>query len=162
ISFLKNIVKHPKVYAGNYNTTFIQDHPELFDFVHPLNKALKILKYIADVTVNGIPIIELDQKQKFATTEIPSLISTEKKIQITKYEPREIPSLKSTNKKIQSANKQSFRHLLDQEGQEAVSKAVLDTSNALLTDTTLRDAHQSLLTTRLRTQDMENIAPYMN
>lgn len=142
ISFLKNIVKHPKFYAGDYNTTFIQDYPELFDFVPPRNRGLKILKYIADVTVNGFPSIELDQKPKF--------------------EPREIPSLKSTDKKIQIANKQSFKHLLDQEGPEAVSKAVLDTSNALLTDTTLRDAHQSLLTTRLRTQDMENIAPYMN
>ncbi|SHE59720.1 pyruvate carboxylase [Atopostipes suicloacalis DSM 15692] len=142
ISFLKNIIQHPKFYTGDYNTTFIQDYPELFDFVPPRDRGLKILKYIADVTVNGFPSIESKQKPKFET--------------------REVPSVKVTNKKIEVARKQTFKHLLDQEGPDAVSKAVLETSNALLTDTTLRDAHQSLLTTRLRTQDMVKLAPYMN
>lgn len=142
ISFLKNIIHHPKFYAGDYNTTFIQDYPELFDFVPPRNRGLKILKYIADVTVNGFPSIEATKKPKF--------------------DKRETPNIEVTNREIEVANKGTFKHLLDQEGPEAVSKAVLNTSNALLTDTTLRDAHQSLLTTRLRTQDMTNIASYMN
>src|SRR5699024_6718052 len=65
ISFLKNIIQHPKFYDGDYSTTFIQDYPELFDFVPPRNRGLKILKYIADVTVNGFPGIEADHKPKF-------------------------------------------------------------------------------------------------
>ena len=62
ISFLKNIIQHPKFYDGDYSTTFIQDYPELFDFVPPRNRGLKILKYIADVTVNGFPGIEANHK----------------------------------------------------------------------------------------------------
>src|SRR5699024_6079366 len=54
------------------------------------------------------------------------------------------------------------KHILDTEGPEAVAKAVLEAPHTLLTDTTLRDAHQSLLTTRLRSNDMTLIAPYMN
>lgn len=141
ISFLKNIVSHPKFHAGDYDTTFIQDHPELFDFVPPRNRGQKILKYIADVTVNGFPGIEVDKKPSF--------------------EARVVPQKNQQKLDAQLANK-SLKHILDQEGPEAVSKAVLASKNTLLTDTTLRDAHQSLLTTRLRTRDMVEIAPYMN
>ena len=136
ISFLKNIIQHPKFQDGDYDTTFIQDYPELFDFVPPRNRGQKILKYIADVTVNGFPGIEVEKKPKF--------------------EERTIPVAKELT------TQRTFKHILDEEGPEAVAKAVLATNNTLLTDTTLRDAHQSLLTTRVRTHDMTKIAPYMN
>ena len=136
ISFLKNIIGHPKFQEGDYDTTFIQDYPELFDFVPPRNRGQKILKYIADVTVNGFPGVQVDKKPTFEERIIPAL---------------PIPSSQRT-----------FKHILDEEGPEAVAKAITESKNALLTDTTLRDAHQSLLTTRVRTHDMIKIAPYMN
>ena len=136
ISFLKNIIGHPKFQEGDYDTTFIQDYPELFDFVPPRNRGQKILKYIADVTVNGFPGVQVDKKPTFEERIIPEL---------------PIPSSQRT-----------FKHILDEEGPEAVAKAIMESKNALLTDTTLRDAHQSLLTTRVRTHDMIKIAPYMN
>lgn len=136
ISFLKNIIGHPKFQEGDYDTTFIQDYPELFDFVPPRNRGQKILKYIADVTVNGFPGVQVDKKPTFEERIIPEL---------------PIPSSQRT-----------FKHILDEEGPEAVAKAITESKNALLTDTTLRDAHQSLLTTRVRTHDMTKIAPYMN
>ena len=136
ISFLKNIIQHPKFQEGDYDTTFIQDYPELFDFVPPRNRGQKILKYIADVTVNGFPGVEVEKKPSF--------------------EERTIPVAKELT------TQRTFKHILDEEGPEAVVKAVLTADNALLTDTTLRDAHQSLLTTRVRTHDMTKIAPYMN
>ena len=136
ISFLKNIIQHPKFQEGDYDTTFIQDYPELFDFVPPRNRGQKILKYIADVTVNGFPGVEVEKKPIF--------------------EERTIPVAKELT------TQRTFKHILDDEGPEAVVKAVLSADNALLTDTTLRDAHQSLLTTRVRTHDMAKIAPYMN
>ncbi|HZK47893.1 MAG TPA: pyruvate carboxylase, partial [Atopostipes sp.] len=136
ISFLKNIIGHPKFQEGDYDTTFIQDYPELFDFVPPRNRGQKILKYIADVTVNGFPGVQVDKKPTFEERIIPAL---------------PIPSSQRT-----------FKHILDEEGPEAVAKAITESKNALLTDTTLRDAHQSLLTTRVRTHDMTKIAPYMN
>lgn len=147
ISFLKNIVSHPKFYAGDYDTTFIQDYPELFDFVPPRNRGQKILKYIADITVNGFPGIDIDKKPSFETREIPQTNLSSRLIQ---------------QKSQQSMDQRTFKHILDQDGPEAVMKAVLETPDALLTDTTLRDAHQSLLTTRLRSNDMTLIAPYMN
>lgn len=136
ISFLKNIIGHPKFQEGDYDTTFIQDYPELFDFVPPRNRGQKILKYIADVTVNGFPGVEVDKKPTFEERTIPQL-------------PKKI-------------DQRTFKHILDEEGPEAVAKAITESKNALLTDTTLRDAHQSLLTTRVRTHDMTKIAPYMN
>lgn len=136
ISFLKNIVNHSKFYTGDYDTTFIQDYPELFDFVPPRNRGQKILKYLADISVNGFPGVDAEKKPAF--------------------NPRPVPQ------KVATADKRTFKHLLDEEGPEAVSQAVLASENTLLTDTTLRDAHQSLLTTRLRTNDMTKIAPYMN
>ena len=136
ISFLKNIVNHPKFYTGDYDTTFIQDYPELFDFVPPRNRGQKILKYLADISVNGFPGVDAEKKPAF--------------------NPRPVPQ------KVATADKRTFKHLLDEEGPEAVSQAILASENTLLTDTTLRDAHQSLLTTRLRTNDMTKIAPYMN
>ncbi len=139
ISFLKNIIEHPKFAEGTYDTTFIQDYPELFDFVPPRNRGQKILKYIADVTVNGFPGVIDEEKPTFEPRVVP-----------------QVSSVKSTD------SKKTFKHLLDEEGPEAVVQAILDTPNTLLTDTTLRDAHQSLLTTRLRTNDMTRIAPYMN
>lgn len=136
ISFLKNIIKHPKFQAGDYDTTFIQDYPELFDFVPPRNRGQKILKYIADVTVNGFPGVNVDKKPSF--------------------DERTVPVAKNIT------TQRTFKHILDEEGPEAVAKAVLASEKTLLTDTTLRDAHQSLLTTRVRTHDMTQIAPYMN
>lgn len=141
ISFLKNIVEHPKFQEGDYDTTFIQDYPELFDFVPPRNRGQKILKYIADVTVNGFPGVEVEGKPTFEQRIVPVV---DQKV------------------KQKNAKKRTFKHILDEEGPQAVSKAVLENYNTLLTDTTLRDAHQSLLTTRLRTNDMTLIAPYMN
>ena len=148
ISFLKNIMEHPKFYEGDYDTTFIQDYPELFDFVPPRDRGLKILKYIADVTVNGFPGVKADKKPDFEPRTVPQL--------------EVVSSLKGKSTINNKENQRTFKHILDEEGPEAVSKAVLGTSNALLTDTTLRDAHQSLLTTRLRSNDMTRIAPYMN
>lgn len=148
ISFLKNIMEHPKFYEGDYDTTFIQDYPELFDFVPPRDRGLKILKYIADVTVNGFPGVKADKKPDFEPRTVPQL--------------EVVSSLKGKSTINNKENQRTFKHILDEEGPEAVSMAVLGTSNALLTDTTLRDAHQSLLTTRLRSNDMTRIAPYMN
>ena len=144
ISFLKNIIQHPNFLSGDYDTTFIQDHSELFDFVPPRNRGSKILKYIADVTVNGFPGIDVDKKPKFEPRMTPKIFQN--------------PDVKNQT----NLSNKTFKDLLDSNGPEAVAKAVLKENDTLLTDTTLRDAHQSLLTTRLRTNDMVRIAPFMN
>lgn len=141
ISFLKNIIDHPKFYVGDYDTTFIQDTPELFDFVPPRNRGMKLLRYIADVTINNFPGIDVAEKPTFDQ----------------RFTPRA-----SRKTLAQTVERPTFKHILDKSGPKAVAEAVLNSDHTLLTDTTLRDAHQSLLTTRLRTDDMVRIAPYMN
>lgn len=156
IKFLQNIVSHPRFVEGSYDTSFISEYPELFEFIPSRDRGNKLLKYIANISVNGFPGI----------------------VQTTKptYEKREIPRIKGSNQtiaiqsgdklgrvlKLPKNSKLSFKHILDTQGPDAVSQAILREKNVLLTDTSLRDAHQSSLTTRVRTTDMLKIAPFMN
>ncbi len=138
ISFLRNIVNHPTFIKGESDTTFIAEHKEIFDVKPQLDDGSRIAEYFGEVTVNGFPGIQQNGKPDFPERQIPEV-------------PEE-PTHKG----------RSYKHILDEEGPEAVIEAVLKEENTLLTDTTLRDAHQSMLTTRMRTKDMRDIAPYMN
>lgn len=156
IPFLKNIVAHPEFIKGTYDTTFIADHEELFDFKLPRNRGQKLLRYIGDITINGFPGINVSEKPNFEERVVP---------RVTGQQPRLHKQAASRPGAEYSEFKQperSFKHILDQDGPEAVAEAVLAEEKVLLTDTTLRDAHQSILTTRLRTHDMKRIAPFMN
>lgn len=133
IPFLSNVVAHPQFVAGEVNTTFIEQTPELFEFPKFQNRGNKTLRYIGNVTVNGFPGIGNLEKPPYKAPRMPKKLDA-----VTDVER---PKL-----------------LLDKEGPEAVSKWVKDQKNVLLTDTTFRDAHQSLLATRMRTHDMEQIA----
>lgn len=128
MAFLCNILAHPAFQAGTCHTKFIDETPELFEFEDPRNRATKILKYIGDLIVNE--------------KETP-------KIALDK--PR-IPSAPSTEPP------RGLKQLLDSEGPEGFQKYVLEQKKLLLCDTTMRDAHQSLLATRVRTKDLVNIA----
>ncbi|KAA0548070.1 pyruvate carboxylase [Bacillus sp. BGMRC 2118] len=133
IPFLENVMKHEKFVQGVYDTSFIDTTPELFVFPRRLDRGTKMLSYIGTVTVNGFPGVEKRKKPIYTKPRIP-----------------EINNLQS----IQPGTKQ----ILDQEGAEGLSKWVQNQKEVLLTDTTFRDAHQSLLATRIRTKDLENIA----
>lgn len=136
-SFLRNIVNHPLFVTGEYDTTFIEDHDELFDVKEEKEAGPGLAEYLGEITVNGFPGIEKNGGKDFPDLVIPEL----------NHPPKEV---------------RSYKHILDEEGPEAVVKAIQAEKNTLLTDTTLRDAHQSMLTTRMRTQDMRQIASYMN
>lgn len=156
IRFLQNIVSHPKFAVGDYDTGFIADHEELFAFVPPRDRGNKVLKYIANVSVNGFPGIGLKAKPTYEKREIPQI-----KNKRQTYYNESGNTLGQVIEVTPSAN-MSFKHILDQKGPQAVADAVLAEKNVLLTDTTLRDAHQSVLTTRMRTADMKLIAPFIN
>lgn len=134
LAFMRNVVKHPEFRTGQAHTTFIDTTPELFEFPRTRDRGNKTMKYIAEITVNGFPGIEKVRKKHFDTPRIP------KKLEIV--EP-----------KILTA-----KNILDTHGADAVSKWVSEQKNVLLTDTTFRDAHQSLLATRVRTTDIAKIA----
>ena len=133
IAFVENLLKHPKFLDNSYTTKFIDNSPELFDFAKRKNRANKLLTYIADITVNG------HTETKGKTRPVANLV----------IDP---PALKTTE------TPRGTKNLLDEKGPEAVAKFMLDQEKVLITDTTMRDGHQSLLATRMRSIDMINIA----
>ena len=129
IPFLKNVIHHEDFLTGTAKTTFIDTTPELFKFPKESNRGNKILKYISEITVNGYPGIPQETK----AFERPTYIET----------------LKSVSKPEITA-----KQLLDEKGADEVSKWVLEQEKVLLTDTSFRDAHQSLMATRMRSIDL--------
>jgi pyruvate carboxylase len=134
IRFLLNIINHPEFIAGNATVNFLQNHPELFTFKPLKDRGTKILNYLAEVSVNGHPdVAYVDPRKKFSKPHIPHY---------------------DDNKPIPNGTKQ----LLDQLGPEGLSKWLKQENKIHYTDTTFRDAHQSLLATRMRTIDMIKVA----
>ncbi|QCR31676.1 pyruvate carboxylase [Lysinibacillus sp. SGAir0095] len=135
IPFLENVVLHDNFISGVFDTSFIDTTPELFNFPVRKDRGTKILNYIGNVTLNGFPGVEKRSK--------PILVQPNK----PKFD------LKT---EIQPGTKQ----ILDERGAEGLISWVKEQKEVLLTDTTFRDAHQSLLATRVRSQDMYQIADY--
>lgn len=133
IPFLENVVKHNNFLTGNYNTSFIDSTPELFLFPNRKDRGTKMLNYIGNVTVNGFPGIGKQSK--------PVLHPVRKPIVDLLTPP-----------------KPGTKQILDERGAEGLIKWIKEQDDVLLTDTTFRDAHQSLLATRVRTSDMTSIA----
>ena len=131
ISFVSNILSNPVFRAGQCYTKFIDDTPELFTISQSQNRSNKMLEYIGNIVVND-------------PTAGQKLYETPRFPDVPEGDPK--PGLKQ---------------FLDQNGPEALSKWVLDQKKLLVTDTTCRDAHQSLLATRMRTRDMVKCAPAM-
>lgn len=134
IPFLRNVIQHPVFISGDAKTTFIDSTPELFEFPKTLNRGNKTLSYISNITVNGFPGIPRGEKKFYETPRIPEKIQVPEKTIIT------------------------AKSILDDRGADAVSEWVKEQERVLLTDTTFRDAHQSLLATRIRTNDLLDIA----
>jgi pyruvate carboxylase len=135
IPFLENVVKHEKFRNGEYDTSFIDTTPELFLFPFRKDRGTKMLSYIGTVTVNGFPGVEKKKRPVFPKPRIPNL-------------PYDLPYQEGT------------KQILDKYGAEGLVEWVKNQKQVLLTDTTFRDAHQSLLATRMRTTDILHIAEH--
>ncbi|HEU4751745.1 MAG TPA: pyruvate carboxylase, partial [Armatimonadota bacterium] len=136
IPFLENVIRHPVFRAGACATTFIEEHPELFEFTQPADRASKLLQFIGNVTVNGNPTVPAGarpKKLRRPVIPVPTL-------------PADLPPPAGT------------RQVLKELGPERFAQWVKEQQRLLITDTTLRDAHQSLLATRVRTLDMLHVA----
>ncbi len=134
IAFVENLLKHPTFLNNTYTTKFIDTTPALFDFKKRRDRATKILTYIADITVNGHPETTGRAKPAEARAPVPP-------------QPRTDSPAPGT------------RTLLEEQGPKAVADWMLAQKKLLLTDTTMRDAHQSLLATRMRSIDMIKVTP---
>ena len=135
IAFVENLLKHPTFLNYQYTTKFIDETAELFDFAPRRDRATRILRYVADITVNGHP--ETEGRTR------PSA---------------DIKLARAPKPRLEAAPK-GTRNLLDEKGPEAVAAWMKEQKQLLITDTTMRDGHQSLLATRMRSIDMINAAP---
>ena len=136
IEFVINLLKHPTFLDYSYTTKFIDTTPDLFTFKKRQDRATKILTYIADITVNGHP----------ETAGRPKPAAEARKARAPK--PR-----------VGAEALMGTRNLLEQQGPQAVADWMLKQKKVLITDTTMRDGHQSLLATRMRSIDMIRVAP---
>lgn len=136
IPFLNHLILHPTFQRGEATTTFIDDTPELFRWPKRRDSASRLLAFIGDVIVNGNPEVKGRTDQRPLPT------------------PR-IPTVPSSDPPA------GLRQRLQALGPKKFADWILKQHRLLLTDTTFRDAHQSLLATRVRTRDMVNIAPFV-
>lgn len=133
LSFLEAVLTHPDFVGNRYTTRFIDDTPSLLKISKRKDRATKLLTYIADVTVNGHP--EMKERPR---------------------RPAQLcgPRVPVSREPIVEGSRQ----ILERDGSSGFAKWVRSQPQTFITDTTMRDAHQSLLATRVRTHDMLNIA----
>lgn len=134
IGFLENVITHPTFYSGQATTKFIDEHPELFKIGIKFDRGTKMLKYLADISVNGHPDVRhKEEDKKFQTPLIPE------------YDRF-------------AAYPKGTKTLLSELGPDKFVEWLKHEKKIHYTDTTFRDAHQSLLATRVRSFDMLQIA----
>lgn len=126
--FLINVLNHETFLKGNCDTGFIANNPELLNIKPKTDKELKLLRYIGEKVVNETK----GDKKDFDVPVVPKITRPE--------------------------NLRGTKQILDEEGPVGLVKWIHQQDKLLLTDTTMRDAHQSLMATRVRTRDMMKIA----
>lgn len=134
IGFLENVIYSPDFFEGRATVGFIDNHPEVFKIKKSFDRGTKTLTYIGEVSVNGNPDVKsYDPNKKFRLPQPPSFIKH-----------AEVPK--------------GSKDLLKELGREKFIQRIKEDSQIHFTDTTFRDAHQSLLATRFRTEDMLKVA----
>ena len=133
IPFMENVVQHPVFLSGKYDTSFIDTTPDLFEFPKRKDRGTKLLNYIGQTVVNGYPGLPKDKKPNFPNPRVP----------VVPYD-QEYP--------------RGTKQILDEHGAEGLIDWIKNSDRLLVTDTTFRDAHQSLFATRMRTYDLLKIA----
>ncbi|SEM57700.1 pyruvate carboxylase [Ligilactobacillus sp. WC1T17] len=134
IEFMRKVINHPVFRAGKAHTTFIDNTPELFKVQKKPSTDTQLLKYISDVTVNGFP-------------------------GVTRHDKAFVPDVRLEDDFASESQVVNAKSIFDEQGADKAMQWVKDQNRVLLTDTSMRDAHQSLFATRMRTKDM---APVIN
>jgi pyruvate carboxylase len=137
IPFLENVVNNADFRAGNVTTSFLDQTPALFNFTPRKDRATRLLTYLGEVIVNGNPeVVGKPKPKEFRAAPVPP--------HITGPAPR------------------GTRQLLDELGPKKFAQWMSAQQSLLITDTTFRDAHQSLMATRMRGADMLTIANFVS
>ncbi len=134
IPFLENVITHEKFRKGDCTVNFIEQHPELFDFKKHQDSSTKVLKYLADIKVNGhVDVKQFDPTKKFRNPIVPF-------------------------NDVKAEMPKGSKDLLTSLGRDAFIKQLRADKQIHYTDTTYRDAHQSLVATRVRSKDILAVA----
>jgi pyruvate carboxylase len=134
IQFLENLVSNKEFVSGKATVNFIQEHPELLEFQTRKDRGTKMLNFLADITVNGNPDVKVkDGKKEFEKPVVPQYDDT-------------------------TGVPKGTKELLTELGPEKFAEWLKAEKKIHYTDTTMRDGHQSLLATRMRTYDMLKVA----
>ncbi|MDF1580549.1 MAG: pyruvate carboxylase [Desulfuromonadales bacterium] len=136
IGFLERVITHPLFLAGECDTSFLDEHPEVFKLPVKQDRANKLLSFIGNISVNGYPGIQPGKALRFKDLREPEV----PEIHYSQQHPR------------------GTRDILLAKGPQGLAEWALANKQLLVTDTTWRDAHQSLMATRIRTYDLERIA----
>jgi pyruvate carboxylase len=136
LRFLDQLITHPSFEAADYTTRFIDSTPELFRIPRKRDRATRILRFIADVVVNGNPEVT------------------------GRARPARVIEARPPKLDLSVAPPPGNRQRLEQLGAAGFAKWMIEQPQVLVTDTTFRDAHQSLLATRFRTRDLVAVAPH--
>jgi len=138
IPFLENVISHKEFVEGRASTKMIDVTPELFRFKARRDRASRLLNYLGEIVVNGNPQVKGRERVK---NPLPLIVP--------EYDPKQAPP-------------RGTRDLLLSEGAVKFSKWLRDQKPLMVTDTTLRDAHQSLFAARMRTYDMLAVADFIS
>ncbi len=134
--FLQNILEHPVFRAGDARVSFIEKNPDVFEYKKRRDRATKALRFLANVSVNGNSDVDpelINEKKVFRTPKVP---------QFDRF----------------AEHTKGTKQLLHELGADGFSKWLKKQKQVQITDTTFRDAHQSLLATRVRTRDLLAVA----
>ncbi len=127
LPFLIGLINHPRFQSGDFTTRFIDETPELFEFKKRKDRASRLLAYVAETLVNGNPEVAGLAQVRSPLARLPQ---------------------------VEAQDTPGSRQIFKERGAEGLRDWVLEQDRLLLTDTTFRDAHQSLLATRMRTADL--------
>ncbi len=137
IPFLENVVNHEAFQSGEITTSFLDQNPGLFNYPARQDRATRLLQYLGETIINGNPeVTGKPRPVRFPEVPVPE--------------------------RIAGAPPVGTRHILREQGPKAFATWTVSQQRLLLTDTTFRDAHQSLLATRMRTFDLLRIANYVS
>ena len=133
--FLESLINHEDFINGKYNTSYVDNEKNLYDFKPKKDRASKIVSYLGNIIVNGND--EVSKRNKIIDGVDPQIPKTN-----------------------QTTNPNNFVEKLNSLGPERFANFIKEINGTLITDTTMRDAHQSLLATRMRTDDLVNISNF--
>jgi pyruvate carboxylase len=156
LQFVENVINHPDFVSGQITTRFIDTTPELFRFARRRDRATRLLRYIGEVTVNGHPDMKGRVRPDLSHHHL--VLPAGRRADASREAA--VQGAGRTRIDLSVPPPAGMRQRLEELGAQRFAQWMREHPRVLLTDTTMRDAHQSLFATRMRSIDMLRVAPH--